>query len=320
MADPFVCLACDSDRLDPRYRLPYGILQQCRDCGSAITAFFEQTKLAKANSQWGDADHVRGRWLRESEERRNARARLRDLTPWIGQGRLLEIGPSRGEFLMEAEASGFRVSAADLFDVLAPEVRKRCTAIYTGDFLDCQIGERFEVISAFHVLEHMQNPRRFARRVRGLLEIGGLLYLEVPHYESIDRRLLGRHWDMFFDYHLVHFSQRGLVRLVESAEFEPCMIRTHTDPMRYVTTSYFRLRVRAWQVVKRVIRSLSGTSMNPVAWVEEGPRSSRDQRVRSFVKLESAALRALALPLAPVGVLERWLGLGQVIRMIARAV
>ncbi len=314
------CLACSSDQLHARYHLPYGVLFQCENCGSATTVFLEPETLRMANLQWGAADEVRWRWLREPEERRTARARLHELMAWASHGRLLEIGPSRGEFLLEASTCGFRVSAADLFDTLASEVRDRCVDVYCGDFLHSAISQKFDVISAFHVLEHAPDPQLFVRRIRELLEPGGLLYLEVPNYDSVDRVACGRRWDMLFAYHATHFSRRGLLSVVESAGFERRMMRTCTDPSRYIMAPYFRVRVQAWQCVKRIMRSRSGTVRDSVVPRTHAVHSSRDALVRAFVQLELTALHALALPLAPLGPIDRWLGRGQVIRIIAQAV
>lgn len=314
------CLACQGAHLYARYELPYGVLWQCKECGSGSTAFFDRNTLAHSNSQWGDAHQTRYRRLSEFEERRRARARLRHLRHWVSGGSLLEIGPNRGEFLAEASALGFRVSAADLFDVLAPEARDQCAGVYAGDFLEGRIEARFDVTAAFHVLEHVPSPQRFIRRARELMTDRGFLYIEVPSYDSIDRRLSGRRWDMLFDYHVSHFSMRGLLAVVEASGFAPCSIRSYTDAVRYLAGPYSRLRVGAWKLVKRAARSVHGNGSGALVSEEPAPPFRRDALTRTYLQLESAALRALGIPLLPLGAFQQWLGRGQVIRLIARAV
>lgn len=314
------CLACLGSRLYARYGLPYGVLWQCKDCGSGSTAFFDGDTLTHSNARWGDADQTRWRRLSEFEERRRAKARLRRLRHFVSCGSLLEIGPNRGEFLAEASELGFRVCAADLFDVLAPEVREQCAKVYAGDFLESQIESRFDVIAAFHVLEHVPSPRCFIRRARELVTDGGHLYIEVPNYDSIDRLLTGRQWGMLFDYHVSHFSRRGLVAVIEAAGFVPCSIRSYTDTARYLASPYSLLRVGAWKVVKRATRSAHGKGSGAFVPGEAACLSRRDVLTRIYLRLESAALRALSVPLLPLGAFQQGVGRGQVIRVIARAV
>lgn len=70
----------------------------------------------------------------------------------------------------------------------------------------------------FEVLEHVDQPMVMIKRVTDLLELGGILYLTTPNYNSLDRLVLGEQWDVFHPEHITYFSTRGLVRLIQRLE------------------------------------------------------------------------------------------------------
>jgi SAM-dependent methyltransferase len=310
------CPACAGRPLHRRYQLAYGAIWECPACCSAVTRFADPDALRRANARWGDADTARWRALAEATERRHAQSRLRALRRWQPHGGLLEIGPNRGEFLAAAADAGFDISATDLFDVLAAATRRRCAAVYPGDFLDCAIDQRFDAIAAFHVLEHVVDPRRFLQKCRDLLKPGGVLSIEVPNYDSLDRLLSGARWDMLFEYHVSHFSRRGLVALVESAGLSVCQLSSVTDPSRYLAGPYFRLRVAAWNALKQALRRPDGARRPKPELVTAG--AAGDRVVKTIVQTEWMALRLLSIPLMPLAALQAGLGRGQVTRVIVR--
>ena len=217
-----------------------------------------------------------------------------------------------------AAAAGFSISATDLFDVLAPETRQRCTAIYTGDFLERAIDRRFDAIAAFHVLEHVAEPRRFLEKSRDLLRHGGFLAIEVPNYDSLDRRLTDLDGTCLFDYHVSHFSRRGLVTLVESVGLSVCRLSSSTDASRYLAGPYFRARVAAWNALKHAVGSIFGGGSGRMESVTLGDRI--DGVATDIVQAEWIALRLLSMPLEPFAALQARFGRGQVTRLIARRV
>jgi 2-polyprenyl-3-methyl-5-hydroxy-6-metoxy-1,4-benzoquinol methylase len=112
-------------------------------------------------------------------------------------GKLLEIGPSTGAFVYAAKLAGFDTSAI--------EIDERCAAflndiagiptVASGDTVavlpDCP---SFDVITLWHVVEHLTNPVETLVACAEKLNPGGLLVVAAPNPESLQFKIMGARW------------------------------------------------------------------------------------------------------------------------------
>ncbi len=155
-----------------------------------------------------------------------------------GGGRLLDFGASRGTFLARLggtpegrswERSGIDVNPDEVARARAIGLDVRCLDLFSGG-----LGEaRFDAITAFSVLEHMQDPLRTLCALREHLAPEGLLLLIVPSGRSLvvtsallADRWLGRRTRVFTDHvfheeHLYYFTHRTLAALLRRAGLAP---------------------------------------------------------------------------------------------------
>jgi methionine biosynthesis protein MetW len=82
--------------------------------------------------------------------------------------------------------------------------------------------DSFDLVTMFHVIEHVARPDEVVGRLRSLLRIGGLLALETPNFDCADARLTGtRYWGGYHTprhWHL--FTSNSLRRLLVAHGFE----------------------------------------------------------------------------------------------------
>jgi hypothetical protein len=80
--------------------------------------------------------------------------------------------------------------------------------------------QAYDVAVLWHVLEHLVDPAGALQRVRGWLAKDGQLLVGVPNLDSVQARLGGGRWfHLDPERHPVHFTQLGLVRLLERTGF-----------------------------------------------------------------------------------------------------
>ena len=77
-----------------------------------------------------------------------------------------------------------------------------------------------------HVLEHTPNPDELLTVCTRLLRPGGLLVTALPNIESLQAALGKERWfHLDLPYHLYHFSERGLIRILENHGFRIASVR-----------------------------------------------------------------------------------------------
>ena len=78
----------------------------------------------------------------------------------------------------------------------------------------------YDVVTAFDVLEHVEDPVFFLERSSRLLNKSGLLFLSTPDLGSMAAKCLGRRWHFFCPYHLVYFDRETLTKLASRLGLE----------------------------------------------------------------------------------------------------
>nr|WP_285897023.1 class I SAM-dependent methyltransferase [Antarcticibacterium sp. W02-3] len=135
------------------------------------------------------------------------------------RGRILDIGAGTGDFLLEAKKRGWKVNGIE------PNIKARELALEKGVKIDKDAGNfksgKFDVITMWHVLEHVPDLRAQVIEVEHLLKKGGLLIIAVPNFKSYDASYYKEDWAAFdVPRHLWHFSQNSFKHLFSGTGFK----------------------------------------------------------------------------------------------------
>ncbi len=172
--------------------------------------------------------------------------------------RLLDVGCATGDFLELAREAGIDGHGIDVSAHAVDAARRRGLDVRCGRLEDAD-GGPYDVIHASHVLEHVADPQRFARRAFALLRSGGLVLVEVPNefddLLSTLRRRLRRARGAFDSPHLHYFAPASLRRLWADSGFREVahLTYSHRRPAADELRPWERLRhVRAPNAVLRL--------------------------------------------------------------------
>jgi 2-polyprenyl-3-methyl-5-hydroxy-6-metoxy-1,4-benzoquinol methylase len=143
---------------------------------------------------------------------------------WLRPGsRVLDVGCGNGGFLAQMAALGHVVEGTELDEQSAARARGAGVAtVHVGDLQALSLAPgSYELVSMWHVFEHLRDPVGALVRVRELLKPGGTLVLSMPNAGSWQARWFGAHW---FHHdpprHLFAFGRRNLEALLGSVGFE----------------------------------------------------------------------------------------------------
>ena len=142
-----------------------------------------------------------------------------------GTGNLLDIGAGTGDFLKSAKQIGWEINGIEPHEgarILAHE-----KGIDLSEHIDNFKGNTFDVITLWHVLEHLPNLEETINNIEELLKPGGTLIIAVPNYNSFDAEYYKNNWAAYdVPRHLWHFSRKSMERL-----FSKEMILEKIKPM-----------------------------------------------------------------------------------------
>jgi 2-polyprenyl-3-methyl-5-hydroxy-6-metoxy-1,4-benzoquinol methylase len=219
------------------------------------------------------------------------------------RGRLLDVGCGSGTILGLMKRQGFDVTGVD-FSREAAEiagaqngVKVIVGSLHNADFAN----ESFDVVTLFHVLEHVTNPRDVLIEARRILQPNGRLVLQVPNIGSWQFRVFGTKWyGLDIPRHVIDYSKQSIYRLLEETGFVPVRIRN------------FNLRDNA-----PALASSISPKLDPLS------RTVRQRRENVFEPAGIAFLRhalyfGLVIASYPVAMLESAVGRGATIMLEAR--
>ncbi len=138
----------------------------------------------------------------------------------------MDIGAGTGDFLAEAKKRGWEVFGIE------PDEEARKLALEKGIKLSEHSGnfksEKFDVITMWHVLEHVYDLKNQIIELEHLLKKNGLLIIAVPNFQSYDAHYYKEFWAAYdVPRHLWHFSQSSFKHLFSGTGFK----QTDTRPL-----------------------------------------------------------------------------------------
>ena len=163
----------------------------------------------------------------------------RNILPWAGQGRLLDVGCGQGPNMATLHNMGWDVYGVDLSETAVREVRELFgDHVKLGDFLDVHYDDRsFDVVLFNHSLEHLYDPVSALREARRILDDKGVLVVTVPNAGSMEARLFGRWWYQWdLPRHLNHFEKATLAQLLRQAGFRVEWCRTGVGELFFLVS------------------------------------------------------------------------------------
>jgi len=145
--------------------------------------------------------------------------------------KLLDVGSGTGDFLQIAQKNKWAVSGIE------PNEKARTIAntktnnsVFEVSHLLKFKKQSFNVITLWHVLEHLPKLDEHISILRSLLKPEGTLIIAVPNYNSYDAKYYKEFWAGYdVPRHLWHFSQSSVSKLVEKEKMKV----VKTLPMKF---------------------------------------------------------------------------------------
>lgn len=135
---------------------------------------------------------------------------------------LLDVGCGDGGFLKLLDSRLFNAHGLEPVQEAVDAATKAGLQVTRGDILkDTHSPEKFDVVTLWHVFEHIKDPVTAICRIHTLLKPSGVLIMSMPNVNSLAFRLGGKYWfHLDSPRHLWLYREDNIRRLLSSTHFK----------------------------------------------------------------------------------------------------
>lgn len=210
----YLCGSHDFDAVRGTVRdKPELSIRRCRDCGLVSLSSLEHIRegmYENSDMHKGNVDIDIAAWIRETAK--DDQRRFSYCLPFVSGKRILDFGCGNGGFLIRVKSVAETVMGVDLENALVPHFREHGIPFSQS----LELAGPFDVITLFHVLEHLKDPMATLLELKGLLAPGGQILIEVPNANDALLKLYESEAFSKFTYwsfHLFMYTSETLTRL-----------------------------------------------------------------------------------------------------------
>jgi 2-polyprenyl-3-methyl-5-hydroxy-6-metoxy-1,4-benzoquinol methylase len=205
---------------------------RCDDCGLVFLnpqpSDDELARIYSADYFLGSDTEKNSQAVREIKQA-TARLYLSEISRYCGpdSGRLLEIGCGDGDFLVTAQAAGWRVTGVEYSATACEKARQRLKhgEVFCGELQPARLeAEQFDLCVISDVIEHVRSPMDFLKEIHRLLKPGGALFITTPSIGSWSARLMRQKWMEFKAEHLTYFDPQTLQTALFKSSFRDVIV------------------------------------------------------------------------------------------------
>ncbi len=228
------CPICDSDNLHDKYHIrdhflsdEMFFLTKCNHCDFLFTnPRPEKSQLGKYYQSEDYFSHSKKKkglitFLYDSIKKYSLRKKYNLISGYKNRGHILDIGCATGEFLNHFKNHAWETKGIE------PAEEPRNFAINNfhldvkpEELLNELAEDSFDVISMWHVLEHVPDLNERMQQISRLLKKNGLLVIALPNYQSWDGQHYQNYWAGYdVPRHLYHFSEKTITALLDKYNF-----------------------------------------------------------------------------------------------------
>lgn len=141
------------------------------------------------------------------------------------EGRILDIGCGNGNFLNSLQSDKWEIYGIEPNSAGYDLTRKKnitSSNIFNKKLLDCNFPDNyFDVITMWHVFEHVYYPKKELQEIKRILKNDGLFILTIPNIKSIGFRISKQNWfHLDAPRHLFHYDAETITKLLRDNIFD----------------------------------------------------------------------------------------------------
>lgn len=239
-------------------------IDQCTSCGFKFTnpipykeelpKYYESTEyISHSNAEEGLVNKIY-----QAVRSHTLKKKLNFISKYVKEGNILDIGSGTGEFLNIMQQSNFVATGIEPNEDARKHAKRNYgLAVYDETDIDGMKKKDFNVITLWHVLEHVYNLNERISQIKDLLAADGILIVAVPNPASWDAKFYGEFWAAYdCPRHLYHFDQTAIKELFNKYGFDVVKHQPMYFDSFYVSMLSEKYKQSKFQFIKGMTRGL----------------------------------------------------------------
>lgn len=136
--------------------------------------------------------------------------------------KLLDVGCGTGGFLKQLDGCFFDAHGLEPVKEAVEAAQQAGLQVAQGNILtDSLAPKSYDVVTLWHVFEHIKDPTVALNRIHAILKPGGVLVMAMPNVNSLASRLGGKYWfHLDSPRHLWLYKETNIKTILSSTRFK----------------------------------------------------------------------------------------------------
>nr|WP_299031972.1 class I SAM-dependent methyltransferase [uncultured Tenacibaculum sp.] len=168
---------------------------------------------------------------------------------------ILDVGAGTGDFLKVCENGGWKIAGVEPSDKAREFAESKHIILHEN--LTQVENNQFDVITLWHVLEHIPNLVEYIEQLKKILKPSGVLIIAVPNHKSFDAKHYKEFWAAYdVPRHLWHFSKTAISKLFSMVDMNVEKILPMKFDSYYVSLLSEKYKTKKSQPIKALFVGL----------------------------------------------------------------
>ncbi|MDR2123072.1 MAG: class I SAM-dependent methyltransferase [Flavobacteriaceae bacterium] len=181
-----------------------------------LNRYYESSKYLSHNK-----DHSLKSKIYLFIQKLNEKYKLKIISNYKSSGKILDYGCGDGSFLEFMKNNQFSILGyepnSNAFQTACSKIGKE--NVITS--LDSIENNSLDIITLWHVLEHIPNPEEILSTLRSKLKTDGFLIIALPNYKSYDAKFYKENWAAWdVPRHIYHYGKNGAINFFNLNQFD----------------------------------------------------------------------------------------------------
>ena len=240
MSEDIQCCVCqnqDPKKFQLKYQKEKFAVVVCTQCDFHFIPPYYRKRIEYSNyknSSVTEAIRNGNNWLKVQRHK----LRFKFVSQFVKQGKLFDLGAGWGHFMLAAKELGYDVYGVEISE----EPYKYCVndlklPVDHIDFFKLDDAKKFDVITMWDVLEHINKADVFLKKCHNLTVDNGYLILQVPQIDSYFAKKQKDKWNMMGLDHVNYFSKKTIQQILANNGYELVAIKSSFEIKLFIMYS-----------------------------------------------------------------------------------